>query len=733
MNARGPSRSLYARWVGLSLTARIVTGLALGITLGLFFGERMRMLEGLAEGYIRLMQMTVLPYLVVALITGLGRLDVVAAKRLARRGGLALLLIWALALLVVGLMPLAFPDYDAGSFFCTSLVQPGAEISFAELYIPANPFQSMSKSVVPAVTLFSLSIGIALIGVPGKERFLEPLEALLAALGRITHFIVELTPYGVVAIAAVAAGTLAPEELERLSVYFVTFILASLILGLWLLPALVALLTPFRYAEVVGACRDAMITAFVTSNVFIVLPMLTEHCANLAARHGFDERSVRTVPAVLVPIAFNFPTAGKLLTLLFVPFAAWLHGSPLPVADYPQLLLNGLFSYFAKAQVALPFLLDLFEIPSDLFNLYIPTSLVNGKFDSAVGAMSLFAFTLITAASLAGRLRVRPLALARAGIVSVLVLGVTLATARAGMEVLLGAGQSKAEALRAMHMDRAGFAPATGAEGRPAGAPAHSQSGTLAELRARGTLRVGYEPERLPFSFRNADGETVGFDIEMAAQLARDLGLTLELVPTTPARFEADLASGAVDLVASVRYTHHWMGRLRLSTPYMDATLGLLVRDSRRQEFASLDAIALHETRLRIAIPGEADLYEDYVREFLGSLPYELIELPSWEAVFVDPERFDAVVGLAEVGMAWSLVHPEYTVVIPRERLVRRPLAYALSPAREDLARVVDQWIVLQKARGNVDAAYDYWILGKGTERRAPRWSIARNVLGWLD
>jgi Na+/H+-dicarboxylate symporter len=731
VNARGPARSLYARWTALGLTTRIVTGLVLGIALGLFFGERTRLLEGLADGYIRLMQMTVLPYLVVALITGLGRLDVVEAKRLARRGGLALLLIWALALLVVGLMPLSFPDYDAGSFFSSSLAQPGAEISLAELYIPANPFQSMSKSVVPAVTLFSLSIGIALIGVPGKERFLEPLEALLAALGRITHFIVELTPYGVIAVAAVAAGTLAPEELERLSVYFVTFILASLILGLWLLPALVTLLTPFRYAEVVGACRDAMLTAFVTNNVFIVLPMLTEHCASLAARHGFDERSVRTVPAVIVPIAFNFPTAGKLLTLLFVPFAAWLHGSPLPVADYPQLMLNGLFSYFAKAQVALPFLLDLFEIPSDLFNLYIPTSLVNGKFDSAVGAMSLLAFTLITAASLAGRLRVRAVALARAGIVSALVLGVTLVTAHAGMEALLGAGQSKAEALRAMHLDRAGLAHGTGTAARPAQAPA--QAGTLAELRTRGTLRVGYEPERLPFSFRNADGETVGFDIEMATQLARDLGLALELVPTTPDRFETDLATGTVDLIPSVRYTHHWMGRLRLSTPYMDGTLGLLVRDSRRQEFASLDAIALHEERLRIAIPGEADLYENHVREFLGSLPYELIELPSWEAVFAGPERFDAVVGLAEVGMAWSLVHPEYTVVIPRDRIVRRPLAYALSPAREELARVVDQWVVLQKARGNVDAAYDYWILGKGTERRAPRWSIARDVLGWLD
>jgi predicted Ser/Thr protein kinase len=33
---------------------------------------------------------------------------------------------------------------------------------------------------------------------------------------------------------------------------------------------------------------DALLTAFVTNNVFIVLPMLAEHCERLAVRHGFD-------------------------------------------------------------------------------------------------------------------------------------------------------------------------------------------------------------------------------------------------------------------------------------------------------------------------------------------------------------------------------------------------------------------------------------------------------------
>jgi hypothetical protein len=125
------------------------------------------------------------------------------------------------------------------------------------------------------------------------------------------------------------------------------------------------------------------------------------------------------VPDVVIPIAFNVPTAGKLLTLLFVPFAGWLAGSPLDVEQYPVLMLSGLASYFAKSQVALPFLMDLMDLPQDLFQLYIPTALLTGKFDSAVSVMSLFAFAMITLTAMAGGIVRRRGSLARFALLAV--------------------------------------------------------------------------------------------------------------------------------------------------------------------------------------------------------------------------------------------------------------------------------------------------------------------------
>jgi len=79
--------AMLARLSRISLSARIVAGLALGVLTGLFFGEGAAVLQPLADVYIRLMQMTVLPYLLMALIIGFGQLEVGEARQLAVRAG----------------------------------------------------------------------------------------------------------------------------------------------------------------------------------------------------------------------------------------------------------------------------------------------------------------------------------------------------------------------------------------------------------------------------------------------------------------------------------------------------------------------------------------------------------------------------------------------------------------------------------------------------------------------
>jgi len=330
-----------------SLSTNILIGLLLGVFAGIFFGEYCARLQIIGDAFIKLLQMSILPYIVVSIIAGIGGLSFDRAKALARKAGALLLLFWAVGFLIILVLPLAFPHIESGSFFSSSLVALPKEVDFVNLYIPANPFASLANNVVPAVVLFSLFLGIALMGAKDKEIIIKPLFTLSDALIKVANYVVYLTPIGVFAISASAAGTMTVEQFGRLQVYFVTFSLGTIVLTFWILPLMVAAFTQFKYKDIVGVSKDALLTGFTTGNLFIILPVLIQNCKGLFEQYQLDHPDIDSSVDIIVPVSFNFPNLGKLLMLLFILFAGWFYGSSISFLDYPNFIFSGLFSFSA--------------------------------------------------------------------------------------------------------------------------------------------------------------------------------------------------------------------------------------------------------------------------------------------------------------------------------------------------------------------------------------------------
>ena len=239
----------------LSLSLQILIALLAGIILGLFFGEAISPIAVIADGFILLLQMTVLPYITVSLVSGLGSLMPSQARIIFSRVGLLLLLLWAISLSLVFVMPFAFPVWKSASFFSTALIERRQAFDFLNLYIPANPFFALANNIVPAVVLFSVILGVALIGVENKQQLISFLDIIGKALSQVNRFIVRLTPIGIFAIGANLAGTMRLEELERVQVYLLSFSVMAVLSTLWILPALVSTLTPVGYREILKLTR----------------------------------------------------------------------------------------------------------------------------------------------------------------------------------------------------------------------------------------------------------------------------------------------------------------------------------------------------------------------------------------------------------------------------------------------------------------------------------------------
>ena len=265
----------------MSFSTRILLWLAAGVVTGLVLGDLVAPLSIVATGFVKLLQMTVLPYVVISIIASLGSLSVAEARRLGVRAGIVLVALWSIGLAFALLMPVVFPTLVQGSFFSTSMLERPPDFDFVDLYIPSNPFNSLANNIVPAVVLFSIVLGVALISVPRKDVLLDVLSVARDMVGRSTKFVVRLTPYGMFAVAAVAAGTLQIEQLARIQVYLVAYVAVAMLLAAWVLPGLVAALTPVGYVDLVRSTRDALLTAFVAGDLFIVLPSLTDSCKDL--------------------------------------------------------------------------------------------------------------------------------------------------------------------------------------------------------------------------------------------------------------------------------------------------------------------------------------------------------------------------------------------------------------------------------------------------------------------
>jgi Na+/H+-dicarboxylate symporter/ABC-type amino acid transport substrate-binding protein len=717
----------------VSFSRKILVGLVLGVATGLFLGDRAAPFGLLADGFIRLLQMTVLPYVTVSLIAGIGSLDAASARRLFLRVGALTLVLWGLALGAVFLMPLAFPELQSASFFSTTMVEERPPVDFLSLYIPSNPFHSLANSVVPAVVLFSAVLGIALMGVSGKERLIEWLQVVERALARANRLVVRLTPLGLFAIAAHAAGRLDLDQVARLRVYLVAYGAMALLLSLWVFPGLVACLTPIPTRRVLQATQDVLITAFMTADLFIVLPTLIDRSKQLLAEHGRPEPEEGSPPDVIVPAFYNFPHAAKMLSLSFVLFAAWYSETALGAAEYPRLAAAAIVSLFGSINVAMPFLLDFARVPADTFQLFVATGVLNSRFGTLAAAMHMVVLALAGTYALSGRLRPSGPRVLRYGLVTAGLTAATFAGLAITLRALGGGTYEGARLASEMRLLRPASEGATVLPELPSAPPPRRREGAsiLETVRARGRIRVGFIPNQRPYSHFNARGELVGFDVEMAHALARELGVAVEFAPVPRDRFEDVLAAGRVDVVmAGILVTTERASRVEFSPPYLDETLAFMVADHRRAEFSDADRIRA-QTGLRVGVPDLPNVRQLVEHEFPN---VEVVPIPVGDPeghLASRNERLDALCLTAERGSFLTLLHPAYSVAVPHPLEIRLPLAYPVARRDLEMARFLGLWIDLKRKDGTIQALYDHWILGKGAGSRRPRWSILRDVLHW--
>ncbi|MCW5642862.1 MAG: transporter substrate-binding domain-containing protein [Rhodoferax sp.] len=106
--------------------------------------------------------------------------------------------------------------------------------------------------------------------------------------------------------------------------------------------------------------------------------------------------------------------------------------------------------------------------------------------------------------------------------------------------------------------------------------PVHAQQENMIEaIKSRGKLQVGFS-SFVPWAMRDKQGQWVGFEIDVATRLAKDLGVQVELIPTAWDGIIPSLIAKKFDvIIGGMSVTPARQEQIDFSTPYSNSGQGL--------------------------------------------------------------------------------------------------------------------------------------------------------------
>lgn len=106
--------------------------------------------------------------------------------------------------------------------------------------------------------------------------------------------------------------------------------------------------------------------------------------------------------------------------------------------------------------------------------------------------------------------------------------------------------------------------------------PVHAQQENMVEaIKSRGKLQVGFS-SFVPWAMRDKQGQWVGFEIDVATKLAKDLGVQVELIPTAWDGIIPSLIAKKFDvIIGGMSITPARQEQIDFTTPYSNSGQGL--------------------------------------------------------------------------------------------------------------------------------------------------------------
>lgn len=239
-------------------------------------------------------------------------------------------------------------------------------------------------------------------------------------------------------------------------------------------------------------------------------------------------------------------------------------------------------------------------------------------------------------------------------------------------------------------------------------APAAAQESVLTKVLESGRLRVGTTGDWNPMSMKDpASGGYTGFDIDVMTELAKDLGVALEFVPTEWKTLVPGIIAGRYDISTSASITTQRIRSAGFTDSYYTLGTVPLTRKEDLARFTSWEDIDREGIVVAVTL---GTSQEQQAKALFSRATIRAVEAPARDFQ-------EVLAGRADVSI---------TSTIEAARLVEAHDVLALVPVEEpaapaDIAFLVDQgdqvwinylnhWIRIKENEGFFDILAEKWM-----------------------
>lgn len=226
------------------------------------------------------------------------------------------------------------------------------------------------------------------------------------------------------------------------------------------------------------------------------------------------------------------------------------------------------------------------------------------------------------------------------------------------------------------------------------------------DIQKKGVIEVGVSILP-PWVMRGKDGGLVGFEIDIAKQLAKDMGVKVKFKEYQWSKMIPALKKGEIDIIASgLSITPKRALEINYTQPYSSSGYSLVTNLSLTKDFTSIKNLNNKEVYIT-AVKGTVSA--DLAKRVFPKAKLDIRKTEEDATSAVVNGSVHAFVSSSPIPEFISLKHPDEVDLPLKKPLLTTKEAFAIRKNNQEMLHYLNSWIVAHQADEWIDSSYKYW------------------------